>query len=156
MAGITGLGQKIETAKRVGAQAGDFTQTTSSITGTYSGASGSTTMVNDFIGMDYTQVETIRTSIREYVNTIQSALDKLRTETNAEQGFKGEIKTAIENYVSGVVDCANAYTSQLLEFSDKMQEAYKAFVAHESGISSQVSSQASQVSSSSTNYTEQQ
>ena len=76
MAGITGLGQKIETAKRVGAQASDFTQTTSSITGTYSGASGSTTMVNDFIGMDYTQVETIRTSIREYVNNLHNIVIK--------------------------------------------------------------------------------
>lgn len=156
MAGITGLGQKIDAARRVTAQASDFTQNATSITGTYSGAAGSTTMVNDFIGMDYTQVETIRTAIREYVNNIQSAINKLRTETNAEQAFHGEIKTSVENYVSGVCDCANAYTSQLLEFSDKMQEAYKAFVAHESGIASQISSQGSQVSTNAQGYTEQE
>lgn len=156
MAGITGLGQKIDAARRVTSEASNFTQGTTSIVGTYQGASGSTTMTNDFIGMDYTQVETIRTAIREYVNSIKSAIEKLRTETNAEQAFHGEIKTSVENYVSGVVDCADAYTSQLLEFSDKMQQAYKAFIAHESGISSQISAQASQTSNNSTSYSEQE
>lgn len=153
MAGITGLGQKIDSAKRVIAGASDFTQATSSITGSYAG-SGNSTMSNDFIGMDYTQVETIRTAIREYVNSIQKALERLRTETNASQAFHGEIKNSVENYVSGVVDSASAYTSQLLEFSDKMQQAYKAFVTHESEISSQISSQAKESSANSTNYTE--
>ena len=156
MAGITGLGQKIDAAGRVAAGATNFTQSTTGVTGTYTGASGSTAMSSDFIGMDYTQVETIRTSIREYVNTIQNALNRLRNETNASQAFHGEIKTSVENYVSGVVDSATAYTSQLLEFSDKMQQAYKAFVTHESEVSSQINTQAKEASSSAENYTEQE
>ena len=156
MAGITGLGQKIDAARRVVSGASDFTQNTTGVTGTYTGAAGSTTMSTDFIGMDYTQVETIRVSIREYVNTIQNALERLRTETNASQAFHGEIQNSVETYVSGVVDSANAYTSQLLEFSDKMQQAYKAFVAHETDVSSQIRTQGQEASNNSTNYTEQE
>ena len=156
MAGITGLGQKIDSAKKVATNSSIFTQNATSVTGTYSGASGSTTMTNDFIGMDYTQVETIRASIREYVTGIQNALEKLRTDTNASQAFHGEIKNSVEQYISGVVDSASAYTTQLLEFSDKMQQAYKAFVSHESNVSSQIASQGRQAASSTDRYTEQQ
>ena len=156
MAGITGLGQKIDAARRVTDTASDFSQTVTGVTGTYAGAAGSTAMSSDFIGMDYTQVETIRTSIREYVSSIQNALERLRTETNANQAFHGEIKTSVENYVSGVVDSANAYTSQLLEFSDKMQQAYKAFIAHETDVSSQISAQGKEASDNAQNYTEQE
>ena len=156
MAGITGLGQKIDAARRVATGATNFTQSAVGVTGTYTGASGSTAMSTDFIGMDYTQVETIRTSIREYVNSIQNALEKLRNETNASQAFRGEIKNSVENYVSGVVDSASAYTSQLLEFSDKMQQAYKAFVTHESDISAQIKTQAKEATDSAQNYTEQE
>ena len=74
-----------------------------------------------------------------------SAVAYLDLDTKGFEAGVGKFKSAMQTMQS---DSA--------KFSDKMQEAYKAFVAHESGIASQISSQASQVSSSSTSYTEQQ
>lgn len=154
--GIYGLGQKIE---RAGTQLKTMGQsvldTFKGITGRYAGALGSTLLTGDFVGMDYSRVPIIRASIRDYVTSIKTELEKLNTEAETSNAFKGQIESAVKEYVLAINTAANAYVSQLLQYSDKMQEVYEKYVQHEQELSQQVKSQGTELSQSVTEYTEQ-
>lgn len=156
MAGLTGLGKRIENFGQNIVQGGEsLFSTAKNIVGNYVGSLGSQIMSGDFVGMDYNQVPAMRQAIRDYVKKIQEALDKLNTEANANQAMHGEIETSTKSYVQAVSEAAQAYTSQLLKFSDNMQEAYEAFMAHEQHLSGEIGSQARDLSGSAETYTEQ-
>lgn len=154
--GIYGLGQKIE---RAGTQIKSFGQSAidsiSGITGRYTGAIGSTVLTGSFVGMDYNQVPNIRAAIREYVESIKTELAKLNTQAETSQAFKGQIEGAVKEYVQAINTAADAYVSHLLEYSDKMQEVYEKYMAHEENLSQQVKGQGTELSSSVDEYTEQ-
>ncbi len=156
MAGLTGLGKRIENFSQNIIQGGEsFLGTAKSIVGNYLGSLGSQLLTGDFVGMDYNQVPAMRQAIRDYVKNIQDAVDKLNTDANANQAMHGEIETATKSYVQSVSDAAKAYTSQLLKLSDNMQEAYESFLAHEEHLSGEISGQSKDLSGSVETYTEQ-
>ena len=108
-----------------------------------------------FVGMNYDQIPNVRQSIRDYVTAIQTAADELNTSAEVNQGVRGEIVDATKQYVQAVKDVCDAYASQLLAYSDKMQEYYENYAAADTEVSGNVATEASQLSGSVDTYTEQ-
>ena len=76
-----------------------------------------------FVGINFGEVENIRTAIRTYVSNVQTVLDKLNTEASSSNALKGEnVVKAVAAYVKAVDEVAKAYTSRLLAYSDRMYE----------------------------------
>ena len=108
-----------------------------------------------FIGLNYDAVPTIRESIRQYVKNIQTAAEELNTSADSTQAVKGEIADATKTYVAAVKNCLDAYATQLLAYSDKMQEYYEAYAQSDTNLSGNVSDEAKGLEGSVDTYTEQ-
>lgn len=108
-----------------------------------------------FVGMNYDQIPNVRESIREYVKAIQTAADELNTSAEVNQGVRGEIVEATKQYVQAVKEVCDAYASQLLAYSDKMQEYYENYQSADTNLTENVTSEATQLSGSVETYTEQ-
>lgn len=108
-----------------------------------------------FVGMNYEQIPNVRQAIREYVTAIQTAADELNTGADVTVGVRGEIVEATKSYVQAVKDVCDAYVSQLLAYSDKMQEYYEAYAKSDETLSGNVSQEATELSGSVDTYTEQ-
>ncbi len=107
-----------------------------------------------FVGISYSHIEPIRASIRTYVTNIQNEVAKINTDLSTDNALKGEIANATKAYVKAVSDVANAYVSALLAYSDKMYEYGEAFKKNDTTLSSNVSEEASALSSAAETYTE--
>lgn len=107
-----------------------------------------------FTGINYSAIDTIRGSIRNYVKGIQDELAKINDDLSPDNALKGDIAAAAKAYVRAVTQVADAYVSSLLTYSDKMYEYGEAFKKNESTLSSNVNDEASALSSSVETYTE--
>ncbi len=75
------------------------------------------------VGINANEVPKMREQIRNSVNAIQQHLDGIEAQTSSSNAFRSDdIKQAVENYVTAVKDYCKALTSDLLVFSDKLQE----------------------------------
>ena len=80
------------------------------------------------VGIDANRVPEMREQIRNSVNAIQTHLDGIEAQTNSSNAFRSEeVKQAVENYVNSVKDYCKALISDLLAFSDKLQEVREAW-----------------------------
>lgn len=107
-----------------------------------------------FVGMNYQAVPTIREAIRAYVKNIQDVADGLNTDADANQAVHGEISEATKKYLVAIKAVTDAYVSNLLIYSDKMQEYYEAYAKSDTQLSGNVADEASGLQSQATNYTE--
>lgn len=107
-----------------------------------------------FVGLQYSQIEPIRESIRAYVAGIQSVLDKLNEHATIDNAIRGEAQAATKEYVKAVAEVAKAYTSALLAYSDKMYEYGEAYKANDTSLQSNIKDEASALSSTAEVYTE--
>ncbi len=80
------------------------------------------------VGIDANRVPEMREQIRTSVQAIQAHLDGIEAQTNSASAFRSEdIKGAIEKYVDSVKEYSKALISDLLAFSDKLQEVREAW-----------------------------
>lgn len=80
------------------------------------------------VGIDATKVPQMRQQIRDSVTALQTHLDGIEAQANSSNAFRSEeIKTAVENYVDAIKDYCKALISDLLAFSDKLQEVREAW-----------------------------
>lgn len=107
-----------------------------------------------FVGINYSQIEPIRASIRNYVTAVQAEVDKLNTEISNSSALKGEVAEATKQYVYAVSKVADAYVSALKAYSDKMYEYGEAFKQNDTSLSSNVTDEAKSLENSATEYTE--
>lgn len=107
-----------------------------------------------FVGLQYSQIEPIRASIRTYVTNVQTELAKLNTEASNSNALKGESAAAASAYVKAVSDVAQAYATALLAYSDKMYQYGEEYKKNDTTLSQEVKDEASALSSSAEAYTE--
>lgn len=92
------------------------------------------------VGIDASQVDTMRSAIRDYITAIQTHLDGIDPLTNANNAYKSEeVQQAVQEYVQKVKDYCKNLTSQLLAFSDKLGDVKKAWDTATAEMASTVS-----------------
>lgn len=80
------------------------------------------------VGIDANRVPEMREQIRSSIQSIQAHLDGIESQTNSANAFRSEdIKAAVEKYVDSVKEYSKALISDLLAFSDKLQEVREAW-----------------------------
>ena len=81
------------------------------------------------VGINANKIPEMRDAIRNEVNNIQSYLDGIETTASSASAFKSEeITNSVRNYLDKVKAYAQALVSDLLAFSDKLQEVYDAWL----------------------------
>ena len=107
------------------------------------------------VGMDVTQIPTVRESINTYVQGIEDHVNQIDTSVEANAAFRGEeVQTAVKAYVETVKEYCINLCSQLRAFSDKLADAQKAWETGIGSISSTVS-ESNNAFSKGTKYTSQ-
>ena len=136
-----------------------FTDTIKSSLGRVQGYMGTAMEVakngETFVGLQYSAIPSIRTSIRTYVTNIQNELANLHTSISNSNALKGEVAAAAQKYVEAVSKVADAYATSLLAYSDKMYEYGEAYKASDTTLASSVTDEAAALDGSSESYTEQ-
>ncbi len=107
-----------------------------------------------FVGLQYSSIETIRGAIRAYVANVRNVVDKLNSEATNDNAVKGETATAVKAYVKSVSDMAEKFVSSLLAYSDKMYEYGESYKKNDATLATNVSDEATSLSSSAEEYTE--
>lgn len=80
------------------------------------------------VGIDANKIPEMRAQIRDSVQALQAHLDGIEAETNSTNAFRSEeIKSAVEQYVLSVKEYSKALISDLLAFSDKLQDVKNAW-----------------------------
>ena len=80
------------------------------------------------VGIDANRIPEMRDQIRNSVQAIQSHLDGIEAETNSSNAFRSDdIKNAVQQYVLSVKEYSKALISDLLAFSDKLQDVRNAW-----------------------------
>lgn len=111
---------------------------------------GGTTVV----GINVNQIPAMKTAIREYVATVDSALDELKN-YDPTVAFKGEeIVLALKEYIDAVKEACSAITSNMLAFNDKLTEVQIAYEKKDSHTASQIKSSAESTRQAYTKYSE--
>ena len=98
----------------------------------------------------------MREQIRSSIQSIQAHLDGIESQTNSANAFRSEeIKVAVEKYVDSVKEYSKALISDLLAFSDKLQEVREAWEqSTQSFASDSINSSVTGMADATTFYTE--
>ena len=109
------------------------------------------------VGMQADKVPAMREQIRNSVSAIQAYLDGVDTYVQSDNAFKSEeIKGAVQSYVLSVKDYSKALISNLLAFSDKLQDVYNAWIASTQSFASEsIEPTTGAMNDAATYYTEQ-
>lgn len=107
-----------------------------------------------FIGINYSQIEPIRDSIRVYVAGIQAEVAKLNTEISNTNALKGQVAVDTKLYVEAVSKAANDYVSALKAYSVQMHDYGEAFKSNEANLSQNIADEAKALASSTEEYVE--
>ena len=107
------------------------------------------------VGINANQVPAMKNAIANYVEAIQNHLEKIETSADSSQAFKSDaVKTAVQNYLLTLKDYCQNLVSQMLAFSDKLQEVYEKWVEATGNMAQSVNSSASGFNKG-TRYTQQ-
>ena len=108
------------------------------------------------VGIDANRVPEMREQIRSSIQSIQAHLDGIESQTNSANAFRSEeIKVAVEKYVDSVKEYSKALISDLLAFSDKLQEVREAWEqSTQSFASDSINSSVTGMADATTFYTE--
>lgn len=80
------------------------------------------------VGIQASEIPNMRDAIRNYVNGITTHLDNIEPLATADNAFKNEeVQTAVQTYIAAVKKYCMNLTTQLLAFSDKLQEVYEKY-----------------------------
>ncbi len=95
------------------------------------------------VGISADKIPTMRDAIRDYVNSIRNHLDGIEPLADANNAFKGDdIQKAVKSYVEKVKEYCQNLTSDLLAFSDKLQDALDAWESSQRSMAQGVDSAA--------------
>lgn len=107
------------------------------------------------VGINVGQIPTMKTAIREYVGTVESALAELKN-YDPTVAFKGdEIVPALQGYIDAVIETCGAIVSNMLAFNDQLTEVETAYKNKDNTAASTIKSSAESTRSAYTKYTEQ-
>lgn len=82
----------------------------------------------DVVGISADKIPEMRDAIRAEVQGIHTYLDGITVDTDADGAYKSEeVQRAVQAYIAKVKEYSKALTSDLLAFSDKLQDVYDAW-----------------------------
>lgn len=109
-------------------------------------------VTGDVVGIDANQVPQMKQAIKTYVDELKSHLDTMQTNAQTDEAFKGEYAAAISDFVAAVNQCCYAVISQLLSFSDTLDEVQAKYAEKDSTMAKDISGQAEELRSSYQEY----
>lgn len=113
--------------------------------------------IETLVGIDVTQIPTMKAAIRTYVEDIDKTLSEFgnNAETNVTEGLKGTgMEVMVAEYINNVALYCKALTSQLLAFNDQLSYVEEAWSSADNNFTSTVNATSGEVSSASTGYAE--
>lgn len=106
------------------------------------------------VGINVNAIEGMKTEIREYVKTIDTALAELKN-YDPEVAFKGDaVVPALKAYIEAVIETCSAITSNMLAFCDQLSEVQDAYLKKDEAAGSTINKSAESTRSAYTRYTE--
>lgn len=108
----------------------------------------------DVVGINVDHIPTMQQAIRDYVAAIDQHLKEVNAQADTSNAYRGEFATAVHTYVEAVCDACGALTSQLLKFNETLEQVKASYTAQDDSLKSQLGSQASEINSAFTKYTE--
>lgn len=105
------------------------------------------------IGINVNQIPQMKQAVRSYVDGLQKQLDKLNA-IDPKTAFKGEISTAIVEFIDAVKQACQAVVSNMLAFNDQLTKVQAAYENRDSEMKSRIKADTEAARSSFTNYTE--
>lgn len=108
------------------------------------------------VGIDATKVDGMRGQIRTSVQAIQDYLEGIEATADSASAFRSEeITAAVQGYINSVKEYSKALVSDLLAFSDKLQDVKEAWEASSRSFASDsIDTNTSSMSDATTYYTE--
>lgn len=107
----------------------------------------------DVVGINAAEVPNMKTAIADYVNRIKSYLEKINEDAEAAKAFKGdEIAASVRKYIASEKEYCTDLVSNLLAFSDRLQDVYDAWNKAASNMSSGINTAAASLGGQSTEY----
>lgn len=107
------------------------------------------------VGMNVNQIPAMKTAIRDYVASVETALGELKN-YDPTVAFKGdEVVPALQAYIDAVIETCGAIVSNMLAFNDQLTEVENAYKAKDESAASTIKSSAESTRSAYTRYTEQ-
>ena len=98
----------------------------------------------DVVGINVDKIPSMREAIRTYVKGITDHLDKIDATANSDSAFKSEsVKAAVRAYVEKVKEYSMNLVSQLLSFSDKLQDVSDSWAASTNTLGDNINTTAS-------------
>lgn len=134
--------------------ASEFSSFISSTVGGFNAQVGTLVSGTSYIGINGQKIPQMRNAIREYVNAIQSHLDKVVEDTSTVNAFHGDYAGSVTDYVTAVKRICQDYTSKLLEFSDNLDKIAELYHSKDTEYAANIASTAKNASANSTAYTE--
>lgn len=108
----------------------------------------------DVVGLNVASVDSMKAAIDDYVAKIDEHLNQVKRDADTTQAFKGAFDEQVHAYIDAVCDACGALTSHLKEFKATLEDVKTKYETHEQELKGQLGSQASEVQSSFTRYTE--
>lgn len=107
-----------------------------------------------FVGLQYSAIEPIRSSIRTYVTNVRNVVAKLNSEASNANAVKGEAAEATKLFVKAVSDMAERFVTQLLAYSDKMYEYGESYKKNDSNLAQNITQESNALSNENEEYVE--
>lgn len=118
-----------------------------SLVGGASAAVGDLLAGTSAVGINVNEIPNMQAAIKDYVQKLDIHLEKVRTDADTTQAFKGEYATAITSYVEAITKACGCVTSQLLKFSDQLKEIKDAYEKQDVEMASSIKGTAADVES---------
>ncbi len=112
--------------------------------------------IETLVGIDVTQIPTMKAAIRSYVDDINKALSDFgsNAESNVKASLRGTgMEVMVAEYINNVALYCKSLTSQLLAFNDQLSYVEEAWTTADNNFTSSVNATSGEVSSASTGYT---
>lgn len=118
------------------------------------GAAASSIVNGDVIGINEAEIPNMKAAIREYVTNLEQHLEQVKSNADTSQAFKGEYAAAVRQFVEAVCTSCECIISNLLQFNERLEEVYQAYLTKDTTMASDIQGQAGELSSNFTKYTE--
>lgn len=118
------------------------------------GAAAGSILNGDVVGINEAEIPNMKQAIREYVNNLQTHLNEVKANADTTQAFKGEYSAAVTQFVEAVCTACECVISNLLQFNERLEEVYQAYLTKDTTMASDIKGQAGELESSFQKYTE--
>lgn len=126
-----------------------------SLVGGASAAVGDLLAGTSAVGINVNEIPNMQAAIKDYVKKLEAHLEKVRTDADTKQAFKGEYAIAITKYVESITLACGCVTSQLLKFSDQLKDIKEAYEKQDVELATKIKGTAADVEGSYQRYESQ-